>query len=298
MKEEILKQHPLLFAINKEQYLSRFIEEVESNHEGIRNILGGDSKEIDIQMTFENQSDKYDLAVVSSIKTYILTYTRLTVSDEEIIANKVGRISLSKHCLRAMDRMRKDGLYRQSDVDIRIRIINENIARLHRDVASDGEYRVEITTRPKDFLKLGHYGDIDSQSCFGDDRCNRHNKFNLGVFKDSFVIKIYRDKNQLVGRCFGYHNNNNAVICNHYTYGINKGSAATIGRHIAKQFFGFQSAVYIPYGFFSQHATIAKYVYINPQYITFASNKQEYKPSDFKVDTKISSVYATQFSKG
>ncbi len=86
----------------------------------------------------------------------------------------------------------------------------------------EDNYGFMLGTSCRSFLNLGHY-QCDEGSCFGDNKDNWFNKYNLAARKDTFVIIMTKGvitsentEKEILGRCWGFLKDNTVCISNKY----------------------------------------------------------------------------------
>jgi hypothetical protein len=210
-----------------------WMNEVDSSHSQIRNILGGDK----IVLTFElkNIQDKAEdcnqllKEILLKIPYYLVTYG-FSIDDLKypIIKpyNAKNPVRTIKHIL----------TYAEKNNSPNLEIIKKLTNKLGEEYAKakteNKKVAIVLSTTPQAFALLGHYG-VDKDSCFGQRGVNSKHKFVLATVKNTFVITIRdidetgkypedefaeQDKCPILGRMWGFLDAKDRVlnICNYY----------------------------------------------------------------------------------
>lgn len=221
---KFMKSNPGLRLDNPEDWFDAF----QKCHQGIRKYLGGISKSIRVNVQGQimplSKDNWYLSQVLQKMPSY-LSDAKLTI-DDVLYSNlkKYKGISTAKH----MKGYAIKHCY--SNVIIYIDRLSNNYG---DQKLTDGNYKLQISTDIMDFVKLGHFG-IDSGVCFSNEGINASHKYYLGLKTDTFILKIFKDKN-LIGRCWGKRfKNGPLVFSNFYTKYINNSTIQYLLKQIYK----------------------------------------------------------------
>lgn len=98
----------------------------------------------------------------------------------------------------------------------------------------EGTLRAVLSTNFEDIIKIGHYKNIDTYSCF---RGGGRSKFRLAFIPDSYVVHFY-DKNRHCGRMWGMYKDDNMNFSNLYAKGAHEGNIRAACRMIYANIMG------------------------------------------------------------
>ncbi len=210
-----------------------WFKSVEENHNELRKLIGGVRKHFIVRME-DTQSPADIIACkpyIDSIRDNMSTYidgVHVKYSDM-LNANMPTGIKTSKHIMQYAANLSKIGLLKpecRKNVEKAVAKLGEQWAKAktHKQ-----EITVTISTAPKAFALIGHYGPDDC-SCFRQGNTNAQHKFNLAVLSNTFVA-LFREGNIIVdepkdsknvrARMWGFYNPMDEVInfCNFYRQG-------------------------------------------------------------------------------
>jgi hypothetical protein len=197
-------------------HLKGWYDAVEKNHEFIRKYIGGIRKEFHFNLkSQQNAVSTQDAApfidaLLALVPTYLEAhvYTKDVFLKPTIPSGTHNVIKISKHF-----RSYAEALLRyDNDKVIKLKEIDKNLAKLGevwaKSRTSNVDLEATISTSPRSFMLLGHYGP-DQDSCFRQGSDKTRDKFVLAQSPNTFTISIAKkqdgkDKYNNVARCFGW----------------------------------------------------------------------------------------------
>lgn len=212
-KQQFLKEYKDFITENPGLSLQKpqkWFDQVQTCHQGIRKFLNiTKTKKIEIPNGSKGQLNPQSSIIenIGNLFPSYLTKYNLTKLDLTLpYLHKFKGMSTAKHLYNYLWHNHSGFLY-----------IADNLSReFGRITLTSGKYKVQISTKAIDFAQLGHFG-IDEGVCFANDRCNAPHKYYLGLKTNTFVVKIYNNQNQIIGRCWGkYFNKNKWFFSNFY----------------------------------------------------------------------------------
>ncbi len=121
-------------------------------------------------------------------------------------ASKPRMMKISKWILLYFEKYTKSRILNPEE---EMKILNVAIAEMGKEYSKyknfQKKYTVIVAFDPIAFTKIGHYGEIDKNSCFSHLGSNRHHKFRLANARDSFVFLIKEGSNY-ISRQWGFYN--------------------------------------------------------------------------------------------
>jgi hypothetical protein len=212
-------------------------EQVEANHKKIRQELGGIRHNYRIDLVGGQSAP--DQTKLNYIVFEILRYapkflektgTTLDIFTKGIMPNgqKIGR-AISAYVREYWDGTLES--YNKQYIEVYVKTVQTLLAKLG-DLLANSETKDEtivatVTTAPKAFILIGHYGP-DEVSCFRHGGQNAHHKYNFGARPETFVVLIKttnsrmpesEDSKTTRARMLGWYNPNDKIVnfCNFYT---------------------------------------------------------------------------------
>ncbi|TXT66027.1 MAG: hypothetical protein BAJALOKI3v1_50025 [Promethearchaeota archaeon] len=191
--------------------LTKWLNNCEESHQHIRSIIGdyiySDKFEIDNSKMSEKVLLDQD-KILHEIKNKYSSFLPFAdVSIDELRYSEISRgthnvIKTSKHLLRCFKKY-----YGQTDKNFSSLISRLGQTWVDNDDESH-EVHVTISTTPKSFVLLGHYGP-DRDSCFRQGSDHTSDKFVLGQTQDTFIGTVakydpVRERYRNVARMLGY----------------------------------------------------------------------------------------------
>lgn len=204
--------------------LQRWWKECEKNHADVRNFLGGIRREavykLKSQQNAINKKEAQPIidGLLKLCPNYLVDYG---YTDDIFLIPYIQQgthqaFKTGKH-FKTYAEMRVSG-DALKEIDNLLAKLGELWARAR---VSDTELEITLSTSPKSFMLMGHYGP-DSDSCFRNGSDKTDDKFVVGQTKNTFTISISKarpgKKNINVARCFGFFNDNFTIanLCNYY----------------------------------------------------------------------------------
>jgi hypothetical protein len=189
-----------------------WFDEVEANHAALREKLGGVTKVFTIE--FKESIIDLDFKII-----HPLTWDLVTLIPRYFHEYKLRRIDLK---IPVVQSGKQFGMRRAKHIqfwmkknnvseDI-IKVVNNILSKLgeHWSAAKtkDIVMKVMISTDPKAFSMIGHYGP-DNGSCFRQRSSNQLHKYHLGRYLNSYVVLVGETDNLMVEDTI---NNPNAIV--------------------------------------------------------------------------------------
>lgn len=176
------------------RYGEKWFDRVEQSHQNIRNALGGIRKIVEVP--FKDIQVPVDFAEIDKITHEMLVYIPGYFAQYKLVrrdfcistVNKGNQFGMKwgkhiQHWMKANN----------CDEELVTRI-NNLVSRLgdkwSKAKTSELKMYVNITTSPQAFILLGHYGEIDQQSCFRHGSSNHSHKYILAQSPNSYVILV------------------------------------------------------------------------------------------------------------
>lgn len=207
--------------------IKKWYDNIESSHGEIRKLLGGTKYENTIKLkSQQNPANRNEaMPIIASLVGLIPGYLRdYQLTSESLLLPTIPRGShnaqkISKH-IKTYAQERYDlGSDASKEID---RLLSELGTLWSKARTNESELTVTISTTPKGFALLGHYGP-DSDSCFRQGSDKTDHKYIFGQSKNTFVItisKFYEEKKKHVNvaRCMGFANDDMTVfsLANYY----------------------------------------------------------------------------------
>jgi hypothetical protein len=102
-----------------------------------------------------------------------------------------------------------------------------------------------LDTTARGFAQIGHYG-VDRDSCFKQNGCHNHDKYNLGGLDNTFVLLLsecgnFDNIDNICGRMWGFYKPRNKTVnfCNLYVdKGFSRGNAVEVCRQHSARILG------------------------------------------------------------
>jgi hypothetical protein len=180
--------------------LDGWFDAVEKSHKDIRELFGGVHKTatveyIDDSMKIANYYTcaPYITVIIRLLPCYTSTYN-LSYYDDllycKLLAHK--NISTAKHIMGYAERMKIS-----DEAKKELEIALSNLGKIwHKPTNSKITATYTITTSPRAFAKIGHYG-MDNSSCFTNGHMNNDKKFALAIVPNSFVLIQHKEKSDV-----------------------------------------------------------------------------------------------------
>lgn len=186
------------------QDLEKWFDFVEESHQEIRAKLGGVQKQITVSIDPPNidnlipiekiQHDIFELSILCPkyFNEYGLNVSHFrkpsipTVSIIKKHGQKIRNISFGKHIKHYLFKNPTDTFTRN-----KINKIIINIGQILSEAKTKkAKLSLTITTDPKAFFRIGHYG-VDHGSCYGNGAMNESHKYVLGYTKNTFIGVVH-----------------------------------------------------------------------------------------------------------
>lgn len=216
----------------KPPFLENWFDKVESCHNEIRSLIGGRlvqrfyvSKAAQAKITKE-QAEPF---IKEVLEIYPRFHSDSGHPEDIFLAPTMGVgshnvVKTAKTVRQFVEGYLKDNYGRAGCLPYMAKL-DKTLSRLGEAWAkartNDSELEVTLSTNPKGFALLGHYG-ADSDSCFRQGSDKTDHKYVVGQTRNSFVITIgkkdARQRYRNVARCFGFLSNdgNSLKLCNYY----------------------------------------------------------------------------------
>jgi hypothetical protein len=210
--------------------IKRWWEKVESTHTGIRDWLGGVRRqEIFNLKSQQNPLTKEEVApVIKQIQEIVPDYLKYYGLTDDVFSMPTiqqgshNAFKVSKHCRSFAEIQLRYDTAKASKIKQLDKILSQLGELWARNRSSDIELEITVSTSPRSFVLLGHYGP-DQDSCFRNGSDKTPDKFCVGQTENSFVLTIGKHKAKKEGftnvmRCFGVTAKNHTIInlCNTY----------------------------------------------------------------------------------
>ncbi len=213
------------FGGSRPENYNKWFDMVEENHVQIRRLLGGVKKHFVVKITDkvadadEDACEPMVNAITKNLPYYLSDYGMVKA---DLLKPMISGIKTSKHISYYLA-SRRPGVKEKKEVETAIAKLGEEWA---KSKTVEQEITCTITTDPKAFCLLGHYGP-DNCSCFRQTAGNARHKYNLGAISNTFVV-LFRSGNIVVdepqnskntlARMWGFYNPKDDVLnfCNYY----------------------------------------------------------------------------------
>jgi hypothetical protein len=210
---------------------SSWIKRIDTTHEKLRKFLGGFRFERKYELKSQQQTaKKSDVeSIINSILKIVpdyleyYTYTTDVFLLPTIPQGTHSAIRVGKHVkTHAEQRLRSDPerAEKLKNLDKLISKLGEAWAKSR---TNDIELEINLTTSPKAFTLLGHYGP-DQDSCFRQGSDKTQHKYTLAQSRNTFVIVISKfdekkGKIKNLARCYGFTNDAFTIFnCSNYYF--------------------------------------------------------------------------------
>jgi hypothetical protein len=233
------------------QNLKGWFDRVESQHANIRKIIGGTRKQAFYQLkSTQSPISKQDAEplvkeILNIVPQYLAGYgfteevfLRPTIQQGTHSVFKTGKHVRTYANSHVRDqKVAGDSKPKFAKLD---KALSELGLLWAKARTSDIELEATLSTSPKSFMLLGHYGP-DSDSCFRNGSDKTNHKFVLGQTADTFTFSISKKhptkpKNVNVCRAFGWLGNNCLNFCNPYLVaGFPEGDALEVMNRISAE---------------------------------------------------------------
>lgn len=232
---------------------------VESSHKKLRDFIGGIRviKEYTLK-AHQNPASPEDVypivdEILKLVPNYLADYgySKDVFLRPTIEQGSHNVIKVAKHVRIYCDSFHRNNINRHlvlAELDKKLSILGEVWAKCR---TSDSKLEITLSTSPRSFALLGHYGP-DADSCFRQGSDKTQHKWVVGQTADTFVVTIgqWNDKKNKytnVARCFGYTNKDYSVFnfANYYySPGFNEGDAVGIIRQLLTDLWGSDPVFY------------------------------------------------------
>ncbi len=209
-------------------YFQWWYEEVEKRHKTLREFIGGIRLEKDIKIESnqgpveQHQIEHFINEILAILPNYLKEYgyTESVFLEPMIRLGTHNAIKLSKHVRTYAQNTLKndlDGAKKLAYLETTLSKMGEVFA---RKKTIEEELKITLTTSPRSFALLGHYGP-DEDSCFRQGSDKTADKYCLGQSENTFIVvvqKIINGKKVCVSRAFGFFSKDLSVcnVCNVY----------------------------------------------------------------------------------
>jgi hypothetical protein len=224
LEQDFLKRHGG-YNIRHQEY---WWKQVEKRHKDIRELIGGIRIEKEIQLkTQQNLVREEDAKpfvdeILSILPDYLIGYnfTKDVFLKPQIVEGTHKATKTAKHVRAYADQ----ALRYTEQSSVVLKRLDKALSQLGELWAkartSDTKLHITLSTSPRAFVLLGHYGP-DSDSCFRNGSDKDFHKWMLGQTDNSFVVTIAafdqeKQKSKNVARCFGFLKADAVHIFNHY----------------------------------------------------------------------------------
>ncbi len=242
--------------------LDRWYDRVESNHHGIRKLLGGVRQQHFINLESNQNPITAEEAkpYIQEIKEILPNYLNGYGFSEDVFLRPTipqgthSSFKVGKHVRTYAEKNLRDAVT-YGDAKSRLVKLDKTLSKLGELWAqartSKVELEITLSTSARSFVLLGHYGpDVDS--CFRNGSDKTNHKFVLGQTPDTFTLSIakkHKEKDKFVNaaRAFGWIPNGSNVInvCNFYlSPGFYEGDALEITKRVAEKILGTKAKHY------------------------------------------------------
>ncbi len=208
-----------------------WFKRIETSHEKIRKFLGGMRFERKIKLKSQQQSAKKDdvKKIVQEILRIVPDYLEYYGYKEDVFLLPTipqgthSLIRVGKHLRTHADARFINDLDKATKLKQLDKLISQLGEIWAKSRTSDLELEVNLTTSPKSFVLLGHYGP-DQDSCFRQGSDKTSHKYVLAQSKNTFVLvlsKIDEKKGKVknLARCYGFTNDDFTVFnCSNYYF--------------------------------------------------------------------------------
>ena len=203
----------------------RWWKECEESHKDLRGFLGGIRREAVYNLKSQQNavSKKEAKPIIDNLLAFAPGYLQdYGFTDDVFLLPYIQQgthqaFKTGKH-FKTYAEMRTSNPAFLKEIDKLLASLGELWARAR---VSDTQLEITLSTSPKSFVLMGHYGP-DSDSCFRNGSDKTADKFVVGQTENTFTISISKarpgKKNLNVARCFGFFDSEfkSASICNYY----------------------------------------------------------------------------------
>lgn len=200
-----------------------WFDHVQNSHYLLRNRIGG----LDLELKFNIKDsqgpankDKCD-NFLYQLENYLPEINSVINKDTHNNVHLFGNLPTGKSLCKEIKRYAlkefKNNRIDTEDVKLIDTILSKMGQEWNLAKTKDQILYARLSTKAEDFIRLGHYGS-DRMSCFRNSE-DYHNKYNLAIAKQSFVLTISEKSKDYVtnlGRMWGFYKKNCLNFCNHY----------------------------------------------------------------------------------
>ncbi len=209
----------------------RWSEKVHEKHKNLRKILGGIGKVIkmskSVPVVMYRTGEYRNLISFLKDQSIYDSYLEDYDFDHKIFQQECtpSGAKLSRHLLKYVKTYTHTSKTNILQLEQYLSTLGETKKRLK--VNDKNEWHCHITTSPQAFMLLGHYP-TDHGSCFRFGGCAGTDKMRIALMPTSFVLLLSKhelsgwntqNRNNIIGRCWGYFNSTftKCTITNKYT---------------------------------------------------------------------------------